>query len=237
MRLDDPELVRREYEREENLATRRETIARFLEGRNAVDVAFEAVAEAEPASILEVGSGLGEFAERLRRELGAEVVAVDLSPRMIELARARGVGGVVGDVRRLPFEDAAFDCAVANWMLYHVPDLERALAELARVLRPGGRLIAATLGEGNLFELRELLGEEGRPVRTFSGENGAALLERHFRTVERRDVVAALVFPGTEALRRYVRANIVLAPLLERVPVLESPFRTRTVQTVFVAET
>ena len=44
---------------------------------------------------------------------------------MVELARARGVDARVGDVQELPFADGAFDCVVAAWMLYHVPDLDR----------------------------------------------------------------------------------------------------------------
>ena len=78
------------------------------------------------------------------RELGVEIVALDQSARMVALAAARGVDARVGDVQELPFADESFDVAVAAWMLYHVPDLDRALAELARVLVRGGRLVAVT---------------------------------------------------------------------------------------------
>ena len=67
---------------------------------------------------------MGELAERVRKELGGEVVAVDISPRMVELARARGVDAHLADVQSLPFEDGEFDCVAANWVLYHVPDLD-----------------------------------------------------------------------------------------------------------------
>src|SRR5207247_10358646 len=80
-----------------------------------------------PRRVLEVGAGPGEFAERLGRDLGVEVIAADLSPRMVELARDRGVDARLGDVQELEFEDGSFDCAVAAWMLYHVPDLDRGL--------------------------------------------------------------------------------------------------------------
>ena len=76
--------------------------------------------------MLDVGCGLGGTTERFVKELGADVRAIDLSPRMVELTRARGVDAQVGDVQQLPFEDGAFDCVFAGWMLYHVPDLERA---------------------------------------------------------------------------------------------------------------
>jgi SAM-dependent methyltransferase len=235
VRLDDPALVRRQYETESGLAVRRDTIARFLEGPNAFDVAVTAVAEARPARVLEVGCGMGEFAERVASELGVSVVAVDQSPRMVELARQRGVDARVGDVCALPFADGEFECAAANWMLYHVSELDRAVAELARVLVPGGRLVAATLGAEHLLDLWGLVGFTP-PPRPFSAENGAATLERHFARVERRDVEAELVFPDRAAIQRYVDSSFFRARIDRDVPPVEEPFRARTVQAVFVAE-
>ena len=87
---------------------------------------------------------------------------VDVSPRMVELARARGVDARVGDVQELPFDDGSFDCAVAAWMLFHVPDLDRGLAELARVLRPGRPARRRDERRASTSrELRELAGTRG----------------------------------------------------------------------------
>jgi SAM-dependent methyltransferase len=235
MKLNDPELVRRQYETEEGLAVRRETISRFLEGPNAVEIALAAVAEVSPERMLEVGCGMGQFAERVGEELDAELVAVDLAPRMVELARERGVDARVGDAQALPFADREFDCVIANWMLYHVPDLDAAVRELGRVLRPGGRLVAATLGEENLADLWRLV-DYPRPTRPFTAENGAEVLSRHFLHVERRDVEAALVFPDRAAVQRYVDSSFFAAAVEKRVPDVPEPFRARTVQAVFVAE-
>ena len=88
--------------------------------------------------MLEVGCGWGELAEWIARDTGAEVVAVDLSPRMVELARERGVDARVADVQQLPFADGEFDLVVAAWMLYHVPDLDRGLGG-ARARAPSRR--------------------------------------------------------------------------------------------------
>ena len=94
-----------------------------------------------------------------RAELRASVVMVDISERMVALARERGVDALVGTVEALPFADGSFDCAVAAWMLFHVPDLDRGLAELARVLRPGGiAFVAVTNAAHHLDALRELAG-------------------------------------------------------------------------------
>ncbi len=235
MRLNDPELVRREYETETGLAVRRETISRFLEGPNAVDTALAAVSEVSPDWMLEVGCGMGQFAERVAQELNTDLVAIDLAPRMVELARERGVDARVGDVQALPFAMGEFDCVVANWMLYHVPDLAAAVRELARVLRPGGRLVAATLGEENLADLWRLV-DYPRPVRPFTSENGAEVLRGHFSRVERRDVEAALVFPDRAAVQLYIDSSFFAAAVEKRVPEVPEPFRVRTVQAVFVAE-
>jgi ubiquinone/menaquinone biosynthesis C-methylase UbiE len=88
--LHDPELVRAEYASERGLAGRKHAY-RFAVGPDPRQIAFEAVAAARPRRILEVGCGEGELAERMQRELGAEVVALDQSERMVELTRARGV--------------------------------------------------------------------------------------------------------------------------------------------------
>jgi SAM-dependent methyltransferase len=235
LRLDSSLLVQWEYASEERLAQRNAAYRRLIEGTNAEDVAFEAVAEVRPARVLEVGCGTGEFAERVATELGARVVAIDLSRRMVELTAARGIDARVADVQALPFGDGDFDCVVANWVLYHVPDLERALLELARVLRPGGRLVAATLGVGNLRDLWELLGDPTPRDLSFGSDNGAARLALHFTGVECRDAGGTVVFPDPETMRAFVAATITRAHLAERVPQFEVPFRARCEHVVFVA--
>jgi ubiquinone/menaquinone biosynthesis C-methylase UbiE len=132
--------------------------------------------------LLEVGSGRGELAERIANELGARVVAVDQSERMVELTAARGVEAIVGQVEDLPFRDGVFDCAVAAWMLYHAQDVHQALRELRRVLRrrPPGR---ATSSERNLGELWQLVGEIGAPGGGFTVESAE---ERSCATYDRR---------------------------------------------------
>jgi SAM-dependent methyltransferase len=234
VRLDDPELVRREYSDESRFATRAAAWAGST-GPDPRELLFRAVAEIEPRRVLEVGPGRGELAARIRDELGAEVAAVDQSERMVELTRARGVDARLGDVQELPFADGAFDCAVAAWMLYHVPDLDRGLAELARVLRPGGRLVAVTNGEANLPELWGMIDDGGR-VNGFHSENGEAILGRHFPRVERRDARGTVTFPDRAAALAYVSASITRPQLAAALPEWEGPLECTRLATVFVAE-
>jgi SAM-dependent methyltransferase len=234
LRLDDPDVVRQEYATEARFLKRRAAFAHST-GPSALDALFAAVAEIAPRRYLEVGSGPGDFAARVQAEIGAEVVAIDVSPRMVELARELGVDARVGDAQELPFADGSFDCAVAAWMLYHVPDLDRALAELARVLRPGGRLVAATNSIENMRELWDLVGRDRRSesVRFFS-ENGEEPLRRHFSTVERRDIIGEMQFTY-EAVREYVENSIGHAHLAESVPAFDEPLAVTRHMTIFVA--
>lgn len=237
LRPDNPLVVQWEYASEERLGTRNEAYRRLVQGANAEEVAFQAVAEVAPGTVLEVGSGMGEFAERLAKELGAAVTALDVSFRMVELTAARGVDARLGDVQALPFEDGSFECAVANWVLYHVPDLARGVDELHRVLGPGGRLVAGTLGVGHCAELWDLVGGEPTSGLSFWSENGAEVLSRRFPRVERRDAEGVIVFPDPVSLREYIAASTTRAHLAGNVPPdLRFPYRTRSSHVVFVAE-
>jgi SAM-dependent methyltransferase len=235
LKLNDSELVRREYENEQGLTTRR-ALWTGTDGVDPWEVAFDAVREVRPRRVLEVGAGPGEFAERLGRDLGAEVITVDLSPRMVELAQARGVEARLGDVQELEFEDGSFDCSVAAWMLYHVADLDRGLGQLARILRPGGRLVAITNGENNLAELWALLGPGAKLELTFTCENAGAVLARHFRHVRGREAVGTVTIATREDAHRYVSATVTRRGLADRLPEEGWPLRATRTNCVFVAE-
>jgi SAM-dependent methyltransferase len=231
---DDPEYVQRQYENESGLRARKSAY-KSVAGIDPRDVAFAAVREAEPKRVLEVGCGEGEFSERVMRELEVQLVAIDQSPRMVELAAARGIDARLADVQKLPFEDGEFDVAVAAWMLYHVPELDRALAELARVLRPGGRLVAVTNRENHLGEMFELVGVE-RCELPFGAENGAELLAPYFALVELRDATGTVTFEDAEPIRAYFRSSERLSAMESHVPDLDEPLVVHRRPVVFVAD-
>jgi SAM-dependent methyltransferase len=234
-RLDDPALVASEYADESRLRRRAAGYAGAGTRDDARVPLVDAVVAAAPGRVLEVGCGWGELAEWIARETGADVVAVDLSPRMVELARERGVDARLADVEELPFADETFDVVVAAWMLYHVPDLERGLAEIARVLRPGGTLVAATNSRLHLQELRDLVGS-GPSTLKFSREDGEEHLRRHFATTERIDVDGVLELTDRAAVEDYVSASISMSPFVANLPVeIATPFVARRGSSVFVA--
>ena len=235
MTLNDPELVRREYATEGGLLARRSIYenASYEPSEGPLEVMFDAIESLEPRRLLEVGCGPGEAAARIARELVAEVIAIDISPRMVELARERGVNAAVGDVQSLPFENGSFDTALAAWVLFHVPDLDRGVAELARVLTPGGHLVAVTNSERHLSEARDLADIGIRS--SFTRENGEEILMRHFASVERHDVDGWVTFENRDAVQAYIDTRPG-ATDRDRVRDFEGELRAGARVTIFVAE-
>ncbi|MHC4958271.1 MAG: class I SAM-dependent methyltransferase [Planctomycetota bacterium] len=153
--------------------------------------------------VLDVGCGNGGYRasvlERARSYVGG-----DMSRGMRPDVQLVAAG--------LPFPDDAFDVVLANHMLYHVPDIDAAVAELARV---GRTLIASTNSVDTMKELTDAQERAlGQPPRLtdfsstkFSLENGSAYLERHFANVRVHKLEAALVFPDAEPVLAYIESG------------------------------
>ncbi|HXS18959.1 MAG TPA: class I SAM-dependent methyltransferase [Polyangiaceae bacterium] len=103
--------------------------------------------------ILEVGCGTGLIMQRVAK-FARRVHGVDLSPGMLAHAQARGLDVTQGSATQLPFSDGEFDVTYSFKVLAHVPDIELALSEMARVTRPGGMILAEFY---NPYSIRGLL--------------------------------------------------------------------------------
>jgi len=229
----EADFVREQYATPDNLRARKAAYIN-AEGDDPREFVLEAVAAAKPRLVLEVGGGEGELAERIKNELGAEVVGIDQSEGMVAVQRGKGIDARVGDVQNLPFADGEFDVAVAAWMLYHVPDLDRGLGELARVLRPDGVLVAVTNAVDHLQELWDLAERASKiGMFNFRSDNGEEALLRHFACVEHRDASGWIVMDD-ETIRRFAASWEALAPLVT-IPPLGEPLRVQRHTSVFVA--
>lgn len=149
----------------------------------------------DQADVLECGCGTGNFWDSEVVPKSLSLTLTDLSPGMVDQAvgkaKAKGFESVIGqecDVQSLPYDDDSYDIVLANHMLYHVPDPDKALAEISRVLRPGGKLLASTNGYGHMGLIIECVAEtiadhgEGL-YKVFGIESGEELLRNHFATV------------------------------------------------------
>jgi ubiquinone/menaquinone biosynthesis C-methylase UbiE len=111
--------------------------------------------------VLECGCGTGLLLERIAA-FARKASGIDLSPGMLEKARARGLDVREGSVTELPFPDASFDVTCSFKVLAHVPEIGRALREMARVTRPGGVILAELYNAVSLRALAKRLGPAGR---------------------------------------------------------------------------
>jgi ubiquinone/menaquinone biosynthesis C-methylase UbiE len=151
-------------------------------------------------AFLDAGCGDGRYLEALAAELPPRRAGVDISERILETARAR----VDSDLRQasleaLPFADGEFDLVLSTQVIEHVPDADAAVAELARVLRPGGTLVLSTDNARNhvsralnaprtlatrALRLRGARGRIESPATPYTRESFRALLERGGFAVE-----------------------------------------------------
>jgi SAM-dependent methyltransferase len=179
------------------------------QGRGFVEWLVDMLPAEGGIAILDAGAGVGRFTRPLARRGRGRVVACDLFPGMAgairEAARAESlpVEVAVADIERLPFADGAFGLVLANHVLYHLPDLDRGVRELARVTAAGGLCVATTNADDIPVPVIELhhavlgrLGVSGAPERrsSFSLANGEERMGVGFRQVELRVFESRAVF-------------------------------------------
>ncbi|HKJ26022.1 MAG TPA: class I SAM-dependent methyltransferase [Anaerolineales bacterium] len=197
----------------------------------------------ENARVLELGCGAGDLwsINAGRIPPGWEIVLSDFSPGMLEntqtVLRSYPIEFQykVVDAQAIDFEDAVFDAVIANHMLYHVPDREKAIAEIHRVLKPGGVLFAATNGQGHMGEMRNLvhsidpeaeltLGED-----EFGLENGRAQLSPYFSTILILHYENSLQVTETDPMVAYILSSKRSA-LIEENPQLAAQMIEETIK-------
>ena len=174
------------------------------------------------AKILEVGCGPAylwkECVDRIPP--GWNITLSDLSSGMLDAAWRNLV--VTGrafqfkeiDAQSISFENETFDAVIANHMLYHVPDRPRAIEEIKRVLKPGGRLVATTVGENHMKEAIKWFarlsgGDDAKMVTlSFTLENGLEQLKSSFPSVSLSRYEDSLHVTELEAIVAYIRSGI-----------------------------
>lgn len=106
---------------------------------------LEELKQSEFNDLLDVGCGTGPMIELLTQELpGKNYTGLDITPRMIEVAASKNLERtqfIVGDAENMPFDDESFDAVICANSFHHYPNPGAFLGEVARLLRPGGKLV------------------------------------------------------------------------------------------------
>jgi len=168
--------------------------------------------------VLELGSGTGDLWRNKFEGIseGIEVYLSDFSEGMVsELTRKYKSFSFVSsqkiDVQEIPFEDNFFDIIIANFMLYHVPDIGKALEEVFRVLKPNGVFYVATVGDNHLIEINQWVKEFDDNLDVFNSaslaftlQNGSDILEKYFSKVSMYEYFDHLEVDNKQELIKYI---------------------------------
>ena len=167
------------------------------------------------ASVLELGCGTGSMWKGKRKIISRcdTLILSDFSPGMLDKAKEAlqdeaGIRYQVIDIQDIPCPDCAFDAVIANMMLYHVPDLDKGLSEVCRVLKEGGTFCCATYGENGMMEYIGSL-FSGYGIKTmvssaFTLQNGAEKLHPYFTDVKKDLYEDSLAVTDVEDLVGYI---------------------------------
>lgn len=221
--INDPKSVRAQYASDTFLRIRQQTHELYTVPK--IDFPEWALTRLQwrgDEQILDVGSGVGLYYPHvIERGSNVGYYAIDQSPGMLHQHPAPQEVSI-GDAQALPFAEGTFDLVMANHMLYHIPDLERALLEVRRVLKPEGVFLAATNSAQSMPEFQALfrrgmllLSTPGQVFNqppmpeqaNFSLENGTRILSRYFYAVVRYDLPSTLVFPNIEPVMAYLEST------------------------------
>jgi ubiquinone/menaquinone biosynthesis C-methylase UbiE len=228
--------VKEQYKDASNLNARIALHSRFSTAKvNWYRWLFDHFSLPEGARVLELGCGPAKlWCENLERiPEDWHITLTDLSAGMIAEAGVQlqnaphGFAFAVADAQQLPFDDGDFDAVVAIHMLYHVPDQQRALTEMRRVLRPGGRVYASTNGKTHMQEVGDLAayfaeGETLEQIRaahrlnSFRLEDGFEMLSPYFSDVTLHRYENSLEVTEAEPLLAYILSATAATELRER---------------------
>jgi ubiquinone/menaquinone biosynthesis C-methylase UbiE len=169
--------------------------------------------------ILELGCGNAVFWKAVSDKLpeNIQLTLSDFSSGMLDSAKTNTSGldfvheYAVIDAQTLPYNNGTFDIVIANYMLYHVPNVDKALREISRVLKPSGVFYAATFGKNNLKEVTETFHSFDKNIdpvlndmtEVFGLETGEALLNKFFGSVKLKKFENGLHITDFDSLVEY----------------------------------
>lgn len=216
----DPNYVNNQYRNASNLNARIRLHQEFSTNKHGWQRwLFEQFKFIPKSRVLELGCGAGNlWLENLDRiPEGIEIVLSDFSEGMLEQAQQNLKHSPffqfkVIDAQSIPFDNNSFDFVIASHMLYHVPDRNKALLEIKRVLKQNGRFYASTIGSNHLKELDDLISRfDNRltswgklPSDSFGLENGSTQLGNYFANISLYRYSDSLIVTDANLLTDYI---------------------------------
>ena len=224
--MNNTEAVKEQYSDDKNLSIRFKLHSKYSTNKlGLIPWLFEKYEFCSGFNILELGCGNAKQWEVNIDKLppNCTLTLTDFSGGMAETVRRKfsnNINVVVQqvDIQNIPFDNACFDAVIANHMLYHIPDLDKALTEVNRVLKPRGKFYATTNGNGGM---RTFLKDAFKTVNpainafthdySFSLQNGEELLHRYFTQVRRFDYEDSLAITKTQDLIDWLKSSVTIA--------------------------
>lgn len=218
MGINDKASVEAQYQNSNNLNVRISIHDKYSTNKQGFGNWITAQYEIENGmTVLELGCGTGSMwagkNELIQR--CSKLILSDFSEGMLEktketLQGQEGITYEVIDIQDIPYGSNTFDIVIANMMLYHVPDLQKGLREVRRVLKENGKFYCATYGENGIMEYIGGLfngdgaGTKAQSNHAFTLQNGAVSLSKVFSKVTRYDYIDSLAVTNLEDMADYI---------------------------------
>jgi ubiquinone/menaquinone biosynthesis C-methylase UbiE len=228
--IDKSENVKAQYSDDKNLSIRIRLHSKHSANKQGfIPWLFENYELSKSRRILELGCGNGSQWEGRIGHLPSDCLLIlsDLSEGMVEevwrkYRLQKNVLVQQIDIQSIPFPNESFDIVIANHMLYHVPDLCKALLEVNRILKQGGKFYAATNGSGGMrLYLHDALKRFNPNINAFNEDfsfnlqNGHGILSGYFGNVRRIDYEDSLSITETRDLIEWIESTISIAGFSE----------------------
>ena len=214
--LNNETAVKTQYASSANLSTRMSIHAKYSTNKQGFGNWITAHYPVSAGmSVLELGCGTGAAWLNQREIIDAcsRIILTDFSEGMLAKAKDTlklysNIEYAVVDIQHIPYANRSFDLIIANMMLYHVPDMNRGLAEVRRVLKKGGAFYCATFGEHGIMEFLckalNAYGVEDNANKNFTLQNGKEILKPFFSDVQRLNYEDSLAVTNLDDLIEYI---------------------------------
>lgn len=217
LKISEPLSVKEQYMKTDNLKTRISIHDKYSTNKMGMTNWYFTIYQIENGmKVLELGCGTGSMWIDHKDAISrcSHIVFSDLSEGM--LAEAKSNIGLfqnteykVIDIQEIPFADDYFDIVIANYMLYHVPNIDKAISEVSRVLKKGGYFYAGTTGENGIMEtIVKILGLDLSYTNSFSLENGTEKMKSYFSKIEIKRYEDSLAVTNIDDLMDYIYSGI-----------------------------